>query len=191
MFIVNKLLILYNNLTRYMDIFESLNQMGIITADLGLLMFVIWIIIVIVIAIYFAHIDNCWNGNEKYFRVNGKVVELNHDNIMSNILVKYELDGKKYDEYLYFTGKIPHVIGSLIDLMVSKSNHHFLKPFENLTQTYTFDMLIVALVFGVVIYLNYYLSHNYKTYSVIQGVVIVLFLLKLISQFKHLFVVTR
>lgn len=100
---------------------------------------------------------------------------------MSNILVRYELDGKEYDEYLYFTGKIPHVFGSLIDLMVSKSNHYNIKPFENLSSTYTFDMFIATLGLGVVIYLNYYLSHNYETYSVIQGVVVVLFLLKLIS----------
>lgn len=67
---------------------DSLDQIGKIIADLGLLATIILGIIMVIIAINFVCIGNV-DADGKYLKVSGKVIEINHDNVIFNLSIRY------------------------------------------------------------------------------------------------------
>lgn len=163
--------------TNWSHIYDDLNSVGVFVADLFL---VSMITVGILMAIYGIYLILTDDEDEHFMRIKGNVVESVCEKTITNkfkctLTVNYEVDGNKYTKKLYQYDKTEQYMkDEPIDLIIAKSDHNIVKvAFKNMSK-WGLTLTLMAIIIVGASYLNYYLAHNFKVYSVGQGIFVIL-----------------
>jgi hypothetical protein len=159
--------------------YEGLNDLGVFKANILMVITGIVATIMLIIGSFYIYTDD----DEKYLRVQGTVMQadcaqsITHDyngkpntSYKCNVLVDYKIDGKVYSKTIFVNnGSSSYLKDEPVDLVVSKNNYNDVQlAFMKKATTGIIMISLSILVVGLV-YLNYYLTHNYKIFSAAQG----------------------
>jgi hypothetical protein len=161
------------------EIYNGLNGVGLFKADLIMIIVLILAAVMIVVGIYMIGT----NDSDKYLRVQGTVVQPNCvkappsydaggrgvENYKCNVVVTYKINGKVYGKNIYLVHPTSYSKGESIELMVLKTNHNDAMIATTDKATVGCIMVGVSIAAVALAYLNYYLTHNYRVFSVAQG----------------------
>jgi hypothetical protein len=159
--------------------YDGASGVGKFKADLGMIIGVIISAVFMIIGIYMTIHDD----DADYLRIRGKILQsecvksstLYDDkgrpinNYKCNIMVTYMIDGQVYSSKMYMSGTSSYIKDEPVDLMVLKTDYTNVQ-FAYIDKS-TMGYIMMLLSFGIIgiAYLNYYLTHNYKIFSVTQG----------------------
>lgn len=159
--------------------YDGLNDLGVFKANLTMIITTIAAIIFVILGIYFIYTDD----DDKYLRIRGTVMQADcvssitsdsngktNTNYKCSILVDYKIDGKVYSKKIFSRNTSSgYLKDEIIDLVVSKDNYNDVQLSFMKKSTTGIIIIILSCVITAMVYLNYYLTHNYKIFSAAQG----------------------
>ncbi len=159
--------------------YDGLNDLGVFKANLMMIITIIVATLVLIFGVYYIYTDD----DDKYLRIQGTVMEAdcspsttNDSNGRTNvnykcgILVDYKIDGKVYSKKIFSkNSSSAYLKDETIDLVVSKNNYNDVQLSFMKKSTVGIIVIVTACVIVGLVYLNYYLTHNYKIFSAAQG----------------------
>lgn len=158
-------------------IFSDVGSVGKVFAKIGL--FVVVIISVFMIVIGITQIVK--NDDNKYTDTRGKIINtdcIKNPNNPNNtaetfkcsITVEYTINDETYKKDLFVNGNNKYIVNEPIDLKVEKSNYNNAELATMKKSTSGWILIIIAVVLFGFAYLNYYLTHKYRTFAAVHGV---------------------
>jgi hypothetical protein len=158
-------------------LFSDIGNVGKFFAKLGLIIIVIISVFLIVLGVT----KIVKNDDNKYMNVNGKIISTEciqnpknpndtTDTHKCSIVVEYTINDKIYTKELFLNGSNKYIVNEPIDLKVEKNNYNNAGLATMKESTTGWILIAISLgLFGIA-YLNYYLTHNYRSYAAVSGV---------------------
>ena len=158
-------------------LFSDIGTLGKFFAKLGLFIVVIVSVFMIVMGVT----KVIKNNDNEYMDVKGKVInadciknpKIQNDTTETHkcsIIVEYTINSETFTKELFLNGNNKYIVNEPIDLKVQKSNYNNAELATMKQSTTGWILIGVSLgLFGLA-YLNYYLTHNYRSFAFASGV---------------------